>query len=485
MQGQELNLNVRQKQALAITPRLLQSISVLGMARDELESFIEAELENNPMLEKNWDDEKTVRGGISGEPGFEREKQLSDEQAAADLAGEDFDWAEYLKGKGENDSFYKYGYGSPADMLPDTIGSEQKLIDYLLEQLTKDDLKRISTNDIRAYEIAACIAESLDGNGFLPRSDTDMLIQSGFPEEEVLAAVEVFKGLEPAGIAAADLRESLVLQYRRSGGRDPLVIEIIQGYLSDLAIHNVASVSKALGRKRNEVERCFETIAALDPKPGRGFQGGEETQYIIPDLIIDKTENGYEARVGETFVPALTINPYYRKILMETKKGSEEHTFLAERLNAAATLIKNLETREQTVYRVMAAILKHQQKFLGNGESCLKPMTRKQIADEIEVHESTVSRAVSNKFVQTPRGVFEIKHFFSGGIKSSGGEEIAALNVKARVVELTAAEDKKRPLSDRIIADILGKEGILISRRTVAKYRLEAGIAPSSRRSKR
>ena len=481
MQSQALKLNIKQKQALALTPQLLQSIHVLGLTCDELKSYIAAELESNPALEASWGSENDVCVDAPNWSDFEREKLFSGERLPEDANDEDINWAEYLKEKNYYEN--KYGNGAPADILLDSSDLGQGLADHLLEQLTADDLARISEDAARAYGIVAWIAEALDGNGFLPHGDIDLLAVDGIEKDEVMSAIAVMQGLEPAGIAAGSVRESLMLQYERGGGADPMVIGIIKDHLPDVAMHSVSAVSKALGIKRHDVEQRFEIIASLDPRPGMGFQRGEKTHYVFPDVVIDKAENGFEIRVNEAHIPTLTVSPYYRKILARAEKGSEEYIFLAERISAAVALIKNLKQRGETIYNVMAAILKKQETFLENGYAHLKPMTQKQVADAIRVHESTVSRTVHGKYVQTPHGIIEIKQLFGGGVRTGDGEGITPVNVKARLLQLTDAEDKKRPLSDKVIADVLRQEGIFLSRRTVAKYRYEAGIAPSSRRA--
>ena len=488
-----MELNIEQKQTLTLTPQLLQAIHILGLARDELEHYIEDELESNPALEADWgnDSNETTESipehDKDGMPGpdlknADQEIEYTDERVADTKRSEDFDWAEYLKEKGYDDVSYRYG--SLPDSLPDR-GGGQKLSEYLLEQLTAEGLGRISANSVRAYEIAASIIDLLDENGFLPHDASEIMTLSGASKGEALAAVSVLKELDPAGVAATDVREALEIQYIRAGGADPLVIDIIRTRLADVATRSAAVVARSMGRRRQEVERVFRVIASLDPRPCRGFYSGAETHYIIPDIIIEKNENGYEAKLNESHQPMLMVSPYYRKILTEAEKGSEEYLFLTERLNAAAALIKSLEQRGQTIYKVVAEILKRQDAFFEGGEACLKPMTQKQIADEIGVHESTVSRAIRGKYAQTPQGTIELKQLFSAGVTTVDGEGAAATSIKTKISLLTKGEDKRRPLSDKMIADLLVKDGIMISRRTIAKYRQEVGIASSAKRAQK
>jgi len=473
MARQGLELSIGQKQQLRLTPQLLQSLRVLGMTGVELGSYIEAELEGNPTLVASWGEEQPVGPGPVSEG----------ERAGPDRGADDFDWAEYLQDKGYDDA--SYGFGAPSDIAPDPDVAGTKLSDYLIEQLTPADLLLVSKDALRAYDILAWIADTLDENGFLTQDAPGVAKETGAETTEIEAAISVLQGLDPAGVAAADVRESLALQYERAGGADTLVLDIIKTRLEDVGSWNTASVSRALGCKRSDVERAFEIIAGLDPKPGSGLQDGAETHYIVPDIIVEKTEDGYDIKMGADELPVLTVSPYYRKILAESEKGSEARNFLTERLNAAVSLIRSLEQRRQIMRKIVAAILTRQQAFFDSGPAYLKPMTLRQIAEETGVHESTVSRAVRGKYIQTQRGVIELRQFFSSGVRTADGEGAASGSVKARISALMDAEDKRNPLSDRKIAVLLEKEGIFISRRTVAKYRLETGAPSSDKRARR
>ena len=254
--------------------------------------------------------------------------------------------------------------------------------------------------------------------------------------------------------------------------------------LEEVAAGNVTAVTRHFGCKRVDAKSAFEIIAALDPKPCSGFYCNHETQYIIPDIVIEKTNNGYEANVNKGNLPRLTISPYYRKLLTETERGSEVHLFLTERLNTAVALIKSVEQRGQTIKKITSAIIECQNEFLEKGKSHLKPMTMKQIANKVNLHESTVSRTVKGKYIQTPHGIVEMRWFFGSGVRTSDGEGASAESVQIRIAELIKSEDKTHLLSDQDIACLLEKCEVFISRRTVAKYREIAGI-PSSTKRKR
>jgi RNA polymerase sigma-54 factor len=251
-----------------------------------------------------------------------------------------------------------------------------------------------------------------------------------------------------------------------------------------LAANRLTSIAKATGLSVREIQRIADLIKTLEPKPGRQFGSAAETKYIVPDVTVEKIDGEYVVSVNENNTPRLTISPYYRRILREEDKESQISKFLSGRLNSALWLIKSIEQRRQTIYNVVSAIVAWQMDFFEHGPKHLKTLTLKQIADEVGIHESTVSRSVNGKYLQSPRGVFEIKYFFTSGVSSSGGEGIASGSIKTFIREIVDAEDPLSPLSDQTIAERLFEKGIEISRRTVAKYRDEINLPSSSRRKR-
>jgi RNA polymerase sigma-54 factor len=258
----------------------------------------------------------------------------------------------------------------------------------------------------------------------------------------------------------------------------------VRGHLKDIAANRFTAIAKACGLKLQEVQEISEIIRGLEPKPGRLFSDGTAPSYIIPDVVVDKVGGEYAVNVNENGVPRLVVSPYYRKLLTGRDTDTAITQFLTGRLDAARWLIKSIEHRRQTIYNVVSAVVKYQQDFLDHGRKHLKPLTLKKIADEVGIHESTVSRAVNGKYIQTPRGVFEIRYFFTSGVADGSQEGVAADGVKARIADLVKTEDKTSPLSDQAIAEKLKADGIDISRRTVAKYRDEMGVSSSPMRKR-
>jgi RNA polymerase sigma-54 factor len=497
--GMELNIAQKQTQTLALTPALIQAIRVLGLSRAELDDYIAEETEANPALETEPSEEDAV-GRISektpqngSETASEDVSERADDRAAADRRAEDFDWAEYLNEKNWDDVSYRYARGSVADSAGadalewDVAGHrDSTLRDFLIEQLSTDDLSQTIGDSRLAGEIALYIIESLDDNGFLTQTVAEMAVAVSAKPAEVEAVLAVIRGFEPTGVGAGGLSECLILQLERNGKITPGIRTIILDHLPDVAVGHIAAIAKATGMKRKEIEQAVETIRGLDPKPGRGFAGSETIRYIVPDVVIEKGAAGdYEITINRAGIPSLMVSSYCRKVFQETPKGSAEHRFLTERLNAAVMLIKSLEQREQTIYNVINAIVHRQRAFFDKGRKHLKPLTLKMIGDELGIHESTVSRTIRGKYAQTPRGMFELKYFFGSGVRGAEGEGVAADGVKARIGEIISGEDARAPFSDDRIAELLREEGPLISRRTVAKYREEMGTPSSPLRRKR
>ncbi|MDR1815194.1 MAG: RNA polymerase factor sigma-54 [Clostridiales Family XIII bacterium] len=449
-------MNQKQTQTLALTPTLLQAIRVLGMTLVELDAFLEDEIENNPVIE--------------------------------------FDWAAYLDDRSETDADLARTVRTFAEDGSDDEDAEPSeeravtLADYLVEQLSTSDVAQALPNPEVAAAVALYLIESLDENGFQTQTPEEVARALCVQPEDVGRVLEVLRGFDPPGVGARDIADCLILQLDRGGEKAPTLRKIIRECLAEVAAGRIAAVAKKAGLRKEDAEAAVARIRRLDPKPGRGFAGAEKTQYIVPDIIVEKSEDGdgFEIRMGRAAVPSLTVNPYYRQVLKSSGRDSEEHQFLTERLNAAVALIKSLEQREQTIYNVTNAVLREQRLFLEKGREHLKPLTLKKVATELGIHESTVSRTIRGKYVQTPRGVFELKYFFASGVAGSGGGgDLTTEAVRQRIRDMIAEEPAGAPLSDEQIAQRLSQEGMKVSRRTVAKYRDEAGIPSSQARRAR
>ncbi|MDR2156910.1 MAG: RNA polymerase factor sigma-54 [Clostridiales Family XIII bacterium] len=471
-------LPIEQKQTLVMTPELIQAIQILQYNTQELDAYVEEQLLANPILELAPADaspEEKSDEAAEGEDGTR--------VAAKDKAKEDFDWSEYLKEREYDDISYRQIEASGASSWD---GNEYTFEQFTSKEITLSEhlMFQLQFTDLSGgrRQIGKYIIESLDRNGSLTQTAEEIAAQLKVPAEKVKHVIGVIQTFEPTGVCASDLRECLLIQLDALGIDDPKIRVIVDEYLEDLAANRLGHIAKAVGVSVHEVQNIADVIKGLEPKPGRPFSSGTDTKYIVPDVIVEKTNGEYVVTVNETGIPKLLISPYYRKILSSADKDSGISQFLAGRLNSALWLIKSIEQRSQTIYNVVSAVVNHQVHFFEHGEKHLKPLTLKKIADDIGIHESTVSRSISGKYMQTPRGVFEIKYFFTSGVSDGSAEGMASGSIKALIREIVAAEDPASPLSDQSITEKLRARGIEISRRTIVKYRDEMGILSSSKR---
>lgn len=450
------NLTLEQSQKLIMTPELRQAIQLLQYNSLELNEYLSNELEENPMLEM----EKPV---------------LDVESVEIDNKDGDIDWKEYIE------KYDDISYKSEIDKntkeynIESFISYTPTLKEHLLSQLT------MITIDDKDKKVAEYIINNIDDNGYLIASIEEiaaMMKISADKAEEVLVIVQHF---EPIGVGARDLKECLLIQVREMN--NPMLENIIANYLEDIAGHRIIKIAKENDLDISFAQDICDIVKSLEPKPGRTFKSSsDDVRYIIPDATIELVDGEYIIMVNDFTGPRLNINNFYRNMLKDggDLKATE---FLQEKFNSAMWIIKSIEQRRQTIYNVVEAILKFQSEFFKSGEKSLVPLTLKDVAEHIGVHESTVSRATNGKYVQTPRGLFELKFFFSTGLNYFEGD-ISSTSVKAMIKDIVEGENNKKPLSDQKIAEILAEKGTTISRRTVAKYRDELNIPSSSMRKR-
>lgn len=466
-----------------MTPELIQAITILQYNAQELELYVEQQLQENPLLDV---DEPKPDASAAADADDYEEKTYEDKRGEKVRGEEDFDWSEYLNEREYDDISYKnFGMRPVPDddgFLPDRPAAEDRsLSEHLMSQLS---LACISE---RKRRIGEYVIESLDRNGYLTQSADEIAETLGEDPARIRRVIAFIQTFDPLGIAAADLGESLILQINGMADMDlddndrQVAAAIIENHLDDLAANRISVIARAVKRSVSDVQRIADAIRMLEPKPGRHFSD-DDTRYILPDIIVEKDEGGYTVSLNEVSSPRLYVSPYYRQVLACEKKDSDTAKFLTGRLNSALWLIKSIEQRNQTIYNVVKAIVEHQVAFFDKGEKQLRPLTLKKIADAVGVHESTVSRSVNGKYMQTPQGIYELKYFFKSGVKDGSLEGVSSGGVKALIREMIAAEDVSSPLSDQQITDALASRAIDISRRTVAKYREEAGIPSSSGR---
>ena len=485
----EVRLYQRLTQHLVMTPQLRQAIRILQVSRQELEQLVDQELTENPVLEEGVElreeQEEVPRTEERLEP-VGKEEEWSETTAQRETTNElepesglnTIDWRDYL------DNYSNDWHGATAatsdygdekrPSLESTLVRAQSLTDHLLWQLQMNPL------DSEEESVVAQLLGNMDKDGYLQLPIEEVAFQSGRDFEMVERALHRIHELDPPGVGARDLRECLLLQLRARGEEDSLVGLIVRDHLALLEGRRFTKIAKELGVSVDDVVAAATAIATLEPKPGRNFGEGD-IRYITPDVFIHKVGDEYLVTLNEEGLPRLRVSPYYRRVLSGTG-GGDAKRYIQDKMRAAAWLIKSIQQRQRTLYLVTESIAKFQCEFLDVGIAYLKPLVLKDVALDIGMHESTVSRATANKYVHTPQGIFELKYFFTSSLRSVDGDEVSAESVKDRIRAIIGEENPRRPLSDLHIAQMLAKENIDIARRTVAKYRELMGILPSSKR---
>ena len=472
----ELRQHLKLAQQLIMTPQLQQAIKLLQLSRLELLETISQELQSNPLLEEGQEAEAESGDQAAEVDSANREANVS-EVTIDEKPKEDFDWEEYL---GEYTSGPRVRVereeSRELPAIESRLVKKPSLDAHLLWQLY------LSSASDAQKEIGTLIIGNLDQDGYLKATSAEIAEMAGCDEscvEEVLNLVQAF---DPPGIAARDLQECLLIQGKILELEDDLVINIITNHLHDLEIRNYHSIVKATGRKPEEIKEAIDLITGLDPKPGKQYDE-EEIQYISPDIYVYKVDNEFVILLNEDGMPKLRISPFYREALSKDGDVSDQaREYIQGKLRSAAWLIKSIHQRQRTIYRVAESIIKFQRDFFDKGIAHLKPLVLRDVAEDLSMHESTISRVTTNKYMHTPRGVFELKYFFNSSISSFTGGAVASESVKERIRQLVANEDPQKPYSDKAIVEKLREENIDIARRTVAKYRELLGILPSNLR---
>jgi RNA polymerase sigma-54 factor len=395
------------------------------------------------------------------------------------------------KGDTWDDQDYEYFFGEYLDdgyrprqpqevkelpPIENTLSSKGSLADHLMWQLN------LQAADDQTREIGAAIIGNVDDDGYLVASVHEIAALGPWDVVDVERALEHVQAFDPVGVAARDLQECLLLQLRPLGLEGSAVETLVRDHLRLLQNHRIPELAKALGCEIEEIKQHIEVIRHLDPKPGARYSPAD-SQYVIPDVYIVKTEDGYRAVLNEDGLPQLRISPVYRRLLDKGGETSDEtRAYVKDKFRAALWLLKSVDQRQKTIVKVATSISTFQRGFLDAGIEHLRPLVLRDVATDIGMHESTVSRVVNNKYVHTPQGVYELKFFFHSGISSSYGESVSSVTIKQRIKKIIEAEDPRRPLSDSKIMSILQKEGLVLARRTIAKYREELKIPTSNQR---
>ena len=474
----EAKLTQRQVQrlGLVITPQLRQAIKILQLPRDELDALLHEEIDQNPLLAVDAEEAPAVTP--------EETPPVSEEPPVAAPA-EEIDWRAYLENYHEDmPALPPTGTDEDDDERLNLVENQpnrtESLSDHLAEQL------RFNNLTVEEEQIASLIIGNLNSDGYLQDSIEDIAASAGVPVELATRVLEIIQACDPPGVAARDVRECLLLQLRIQGlddlaTEDPalaLAGTIVQDHLSALEGRRFERLAKDLGVRVEEVTQAVKIITSLDPKPGRNFDEGE-IHYVEPDVYVHKLGEEYVVTLNEDGLPRLKISASYRRLLAEEGEAKE---YVQEKLRAATWLIKSIHQRQRTLLLVAQSIVKFQGEFLTHGVLQMRPLVLRDVAEDVGLHESTVSRAIANKYVATPRGIYSLKKFFTTGLKGPQGQDVAAESVKERIRELINNEDPARPLSDEEIAQMLSSDNVTIARRTVAKYRESMNILPSAKR---
>jgi RNA polymerase sigma-54 factor len=471
----ELRQQLKLTQQLIMTPQLQMAIKLLQLSRLELMDTIQTELEENPALEEVPESTSAEQSTDQTEAATTESSEVK-EVTIDDKIQEDIDWSNYLDEYNTPGRVHYESEDRDTPRFESFIASHESLNDHLLWQflMTKPEQEE--------ERIVSLIIGNLNKDGYLDATVEEIAHTSGSPLEKIEEILSIIQTFDPIGVGARDLSECLLIQAKFLGLDDTIVIDIIANHLSDLEKKNYKAVCKALKKSMDEVVSAINVIISLEPKPGRKFSD-ETPQYINPDIYVYKLENEFVIMLNDDGMPKLRVNSFYKSSISRGKNISgEAEDYIHDKMRSAAWLIKSIHQRQKTIYRVMESILAFQRDFFDKGIAYLKPMVLRDVAQDIQMHESTISRVTTNKYAFTPQGIFELKYFFNSSIRRSQGGSIASASVQDKIRQIIAGEDQKKPYSDDKIAQILKEDHIDIARRTVAKYREMLKVLPSNKR---
>jgi RNA polymerase sigma-54 factor len=465
---------LHQTQSLALhqvlSPQLQQSLLILQTPLLELRNLVRQEMETNPVLEE-LPDQSAVDDSANPESATDNNFKEEFEK----LASLDEEWRDYMTQSGS------YSRSQEAEdkrqFFFDSIPVQETLQQNLIGQLNQTAL---GADDRKTAEM---IVGNIDDNGFLQSTPEQMALNSGIPQENLERLLALIQSFYPPGVGARDLRECLLIQLQRQEKENTLEYRIVSEHMEDLGKRRFPEIARQMNVSVEEVQRAADKIARLNPRPGQIFAAAPQN-YVLPDVTVEKVDGEYQIVLNNEQIPHLRISNLYKDIIAQGNNGSEVKDYIRDKIRSGKFLIRSIHQRQQTISNIAHQIVTRQRDFFEHGPSYLKPMTMGEIADTIGVHETTVSRAVSGKYMATPQGVFEMKYFFTSGYQTATGESLSNTSVKEAILDLVKHEDGNAPLSDQQIVEILNERGIPIARRTVAKYRDELNILPSNMRRK-
>jgi RNA polymerase sigma-54 factor len=471
---------MQQRQSLALqqvlSPQLQQSLLILQTPLLELRNLVQQEMETNPVLEELPEDsgaDERSEAEASADENFKDEFEK--------LASLDEEWRDYMAQSASSNFDGRRGSKEADDkrqFLFDSIPVQETLQQNLIAQLNQTVL---SADDRKTAEL---IVGNIDDDGFLQSTTEEMALNSGIPQDDFERVLGLIQTFYPAGIGARDLRECLLIQLRRQGKQQSLEYGIVSEHMDDLGRHRFLEIARRMAISVEDVQKTADNIARLNPRPGQVFAAAPQN-YVLPDVIVEKVDGEYQIAFNNEQIPHLRISNLYKDIIASgDAQSSDTKDYIRDKIRSGKFLIRSIHQRQQTIMNIAQQIVSRQRDFIEHGPSHLKPMTMAEVAEVVGVHETTVSRAVSGKYMATPQGVFEMKYFFTGGYQTATGESLSNISVKQAILDLVKHESGSAPLSDHEIVEILSERGIPIARRTVAKYRSELNILPSHMRRK-
>ena len=477
----ELRQQLKLTQQLVMTPQLQMAIKLLQLSRLELVDTIRQELEENPALEEvqeeiRPEDRMDDASEMDAVADKDAEAPEAQEVKIEEKLPEDIDWSNYLDDYNSPGRTSFESEDKEAPRYEAFIAQKELLSSHLLWQFL------MTSPSPEEEKIGSLIIGNLNKNGFLEVSVEELAETGGVETDRVEKVLTVLQGFDPIGVCARNLQESLLIQAKYYGCDDPVVTEIIKNHINHLENKNYKAIAKALKVSIEHVVAAVNVIKGLEPRPGREFSD-DTSHYINPDIYVYKIEDDFVVVLNDDGMPKLRVNNFYHHAMGKGGMlAGSAREYMQEKMRAAAWLIKSIQQRQKTIYRVMESILKHQRAFFEKGIAHLKPMILKDVAEDIEMHESTISRVTTNKYVYTPQGIFELKYFFNSSINRVNGDAVASASVQERIRQIVEGEDPKKPYSDEKISQILEASNIDIARRTVAKYREMMKILPSNKR---
>lgn len=489
------DLRQRQTQSLVLAPQLRQSLKILQVAALDLRSVIQEELQANPTLEELPMDGESVdkpteaEGDGAAAEGAASESDegnatAPDENAAREemdftkqfeiLGKLDEDWRDHMANAGGTQS-YTAEDAEKRQHFFDSLVSETSLQEHLMQQVVLDELAQPVLDALKQ------LIGNLDDRGYLAQTPSDVALQTSLPYDTVLEALKLLQSFDPPGIGSQTLAECLLAQLQAKGRGDTLAARMLRDHFELLSRRRIPELSRKLGAAPDDVQAAIEEIGKLDPAPGRRF-AEDNNRVVVPDVVVEKDGDEWKIHLNSDYIPRLRLSSTYRELIAKGTLSKEERDYLRERMRSGKFLIDSIEQRQRTIERITREIIKAQTAFFEQGVSQLRPLTMTQIADIVGVHETTVSRAIANKYMKTPHGVFDFKYFFTTGYQADSGASVSNTSVKELLADLVTMEDKSSPLSDQELVAKLHEKGLTLARRTVAKYREELGILPSNLR---